>query len=89
MVRETFDSFFMAGFESSSHRRADGVRLDLIRATAHDLHAPQDYRLCKQLGFQTIRDGLRWHLIERAPGKYDWSSWLPAIPTPLSADQPR
>src|SRR5215207_4664891 len=79
MGRNTFDSFFMAGFECSSQRRADGIRLDLIRATAHDLHAQQDYRLCKQLGFRTIRDGLRWHLIETSPGKYDWSSWLAAL----------
>ena len=74
-----FDSFFQAGFECSSHRRKDGVRLDLIRATTHDKHALRDYRLCKQLGFDTIRDGLRWHLIERTPGAYDWSSWLPAL----------
>jgi beta-glucosidase/6-phospho-beta-glucosidase/beta-galactosidase len=39
----------------------------------------QDYRLLRKLGFVTIRDGLRWHLIEKAPGKYDWSSWLPAL----------
>ena len=74
-----FDSFFMAGFECSSHRRRDGVRLDLIRATSHDRHVLQDYRLCKELGFTTLRDGLRWHLIEKAPGQYDWSSWLPAL----------
>ena len=30
-------------------------------------------------GFGTLRDGLRWHLIEKSPGKYDWSSWLPAL----------
>ena len=74
-----FDSFFMAGFECSSHRRRDGVRLDLIRATGHDRHVVRDYRLCKELGFRTFRDGLRWHLIEKSPGKYDWSSWLPAL----------
>ena len=74
-----FDSFFQAGFECSSHRRRDGVRLDLIRATAHDLHVLGDYRQCKQHGFNTLRDGLRWHLIERSLGKYDWSSWLPAL----------
>ncbi len=74
-----FASFFQAGFESSSHRRRDGVRLDLIRATGHDKHVLQDYRACKQLGFGTIRDGLRWHLIEKSPGKFDWSSWLPAL----------
>jgi beta-glucosidase/6-phospho-beta-glucosidase/beta-galactosidase len=74
-----FESFFMAGFECSSHRRRDGVRLDLIRATGHDKHVLQDYRLCRQSGFGTVRDGLRWHLIEKSPGKYDWSSWLPAL----------
>jgi len=74
-----FASFFQAGFECSSHRRRDGVRLDLIRATGHDKHVLQDYRLCKRLGFSTLRDGLRWHLIEKSPGKYDWSSWLPAL----------
>ncbi len=75
----TFASFFQAGFECSSHRRRDGVRLDLIRATSHDRHVLQDYRLCRELGFQTLRDGLRWHLIEKSPGTYDWSSWLPAL----------
>ena len=75
----TFASFFQAGFECSSHRRRDGVRLDLIRATGHDKHVLQDYRQCRQLGFQTLRDGLRWHLIEKELGRYDWSSWLPAL----------
>ena len=75
----TFASFFAAGFECSSHRRRDGVRLDLIRATSHDKHVLNDYRLCRKLGFGTVRDGLRWHLIEKAPGTYDWSSWMPAL----------
>ena len=78
-MMRSFDSFFMAGFECSSHRRRDGVRLDLIRATGHDKHVLDDYRRCRDLGFTTVRDGLRWHLIEKAPGKYDWSSWLPAL----------
>jgi beta-glucosidase/6-phospho-beta-glucosidase/beta-galactosidase len=76
---KTFDSFFQAGFECSSHRRPDGVRLDLIKATGHDRHVVSDYRQLKDLGFRTLRDGLRWHLIEKAPGKYDWSSWMPAL----------
>lgn len=74
-----FASFFQAGFECSSHRRRDGVRLDLIRATSHDRHVESDYRQCAELGLRTLRDGLRWHLIEQSPGKYDWSSWLPAL----------
>ena len=79
MMAVTFDSFFMGGFECSSHRRRDGVRLDLIRATGHDRHAFKDYSSCKRLGFSTLRDGLRWHLIERSPGHYDWSSWRPMV----------
>ena len=75
----TFDSFFQAGFECSSHRRRDSVRLDLIRATSHDRHVFEDYAVLARLGFRTLRDGLRWHLIEAAPGRFDWSSWTPAL----------
>jgi len=78
-MQQYFDSFFQAGFECSSHRRRDGVRLDLIRATSHDKHVAEDYAACARLGFRTLRDGLRWHLIERAPGTFDWSSWRPAL----------
>jgi beta-glucosidase/6-phospho-beta-glucosidase/beta-galactosidase len=76
---QIFASFFQAGFECSSHRRRDGVRLDLIRATSHDRHVGSDYRQCAELGLRTLRDGLRWHLIEHSPGRYDWSSWMPAL----------
>lgn len=79
MTSDIFSSFFKAGFECSSHRRRDGVRLDLIRATAHDIHAADDYRNCASLGLMTIRDGLRWHLIEQSPGVYDWKSWRSMI----------
>jgi beta-glucosidase/6-phospho-beta-glucosidase/beta-galactosidase len=80
-----FDSFFMAGFECSSHRRKDGLRLDLIGSTSHDGHALADYRNCAEYGLRTIRDGLRWHLIETSPGVYDWSSWIPMIEAACSA----
>ncbi|HEX8381012.1 MAG TPA: hypothetical protein VF619_10750 [Allosphingosinicella sp.] len=75
-----FASFFMAGFECSSHRRrSDGVRLDLIASTGHERLVRADYRSCAEHGLLTLRDGLRWHLIEREPGRYDWSSWLPML----------
>jgi beta-glucosidase/6-phospho-beta-glucosidase/beta-galactosidase len=78
-MSQMFDSFFMAGFECSSHRRPDGLRLDLIRSTGHDGCVSEDYRACAALGLHTIRDGLRWHLIEQSPGIYDWSSWIPML----------
>ncbi|HEY0014265.1 MAG TPA: hypothetical protein VGB79_15585 [Allosphingosinicella sp.] len=74
-----FQSFFMAGFECSSHRRPDGLRLDLVAGTGHDRLVLDDYRGCTSLGIRTARDGLRWHRIETAPGRYDWSSWTPML----------
>ena len=70
-----FHSFLMGGFECSTHRRAhDRKRIDVIAATRHDALAEQDYRLLQDCGIKTVRDGLRWHLIEAEPGIFDWSS---------------
>lgn len=70
-----FTSFFQGGFECSTHRRAhDRRRLDMIAASHHDANARHDYVLLAGLDMRTVRDGLRWHLIERSPGVYDWSS---------------
>ncbi len=74
-----FRSFFLGGFECSTHRRADGRRLDLIAATRHNRLAGQDYRQLAGYGIRSVRDGLRWHLVESAPGRYDWSSVLPML----------
>lgn len=69
----------MGGFECSTHHRPDGRRLDLIAATGHDRHAEADYRQLAAMGLLTVRDGVRWHLIEHQPGRYDWSSLDPMI----------
>jgi hypothetical protein len=69
----------MGGFECSTHRRLDRKRLDIIAATAHDSMAQADYALLGRCGILTVRNGLRWHLIERMPYRYDWSSLLPML----------
>src|SRR3712207_5462894 len=74
-----FGSFFLGGFECSSHRRPDGRRLDPIAAPGHDRHVREDYGQLARHGIRAARDGLRWHLIETAPGHYDWGSALPMI----------
>lgn len=74
-----FNSFVMAGYECSSHRRGDGRRLDLLASTGHAQWAEKDYRSLAGLGIRCARDGLRWHLIERRAGHYDWSSFLPML----------
>jgi beta-glucosidase/6-phospho-beta-glucosidase/beta-galactosidase len=79
-VNETpWRSFFMGGFECSTHRLRSGRRLDVIGATAHDRFALEDYRRLGTLGMRTVRDGLRWHLIESRPGVYDFDSVLPML----------
>ncbi|HEX2142181.1 MAG TPA: beta-glucosidase [Candidatus Limnocylindria bacterium] len=67
-----FSSFLMGGFEGSTHRRSDGRRLDLVASTRHDRFARKDYRRLKDLGVRTVRESLRWHLIEPAPGQCDF-----------------
>lgn len=69
----------MGGFECSTHHRPDGRRLDLIAATGHDRHAADDYRQLADLGLRTVRDGVRWHLIEGEAGRYDWRSLAPMV----------
>lgn len=63
----------MAGFECSSHRSADGERLDLISATDHDAYAGENFRACV-----AVRDVLAATL-PRASGRRDWASWLPTL----------
>jgi len=82
-----FKSFWMGGFECSTHRlprrkargRFAGVRLDLIDSTRHDEFALQDYGRLQEVGIRTARDGVRWHLIDKKPFRYDFSSLVPML----------
>lgn len=69
-----FQSFFAGGFECSTFRRRSGQRMDFIAATRHEEFALQDYRRLQQLGLGVAREGLRWHLVEATPGRFDFSS---------------
>ena len=69
----------MAGFECSTHRRRDGLRLDVIRDSGHGRFTLSDYRQARAEGIGAARDGLRWHLIETPGAPYDWSSWDPML----------
>lgn len=74
-----FRSYFQGGFECSTHRLRTGRRLDIIASSGHDRFAEDDYRQLAGHGIRTVRDGLRWHLIERSPGAYDWASIDPML----------
>ncbi len=74
-----FRSFYLAGFECSTHRLRSGKRLDVIAATHHDTHVRADYARLQAQGIYTARSGLRWHLIEPRPFHYDFSSIIPML----------
>ncbi len=71
-----FPSFFIGGFECSTHRLASGVRLDMVAATGHDRHVVADFERLRAHGIRTAREGIRWHLIEPTPGRFDFSGAL-------------
>jgi hypothetical protein len=56
-----FKTFWMGGFECSCHRRRDGLRLDLSRATGHERWVVADYARLRSLGIGTVREGIAWH----------------------------
>ena len=82
-----FQSFWIGGFECSTHRlprrkalgRFAGNRLDLITSTRHDEFALEDYARLQDAGIRTARDGVRWHLIEKTQSRYDFSSLVPML----------
>ena len=82
-----FKSFWIGGFECSTHRlprrkgmgRYAGMRLDLTSSTRHDEFSLEDYARLQQTGIRTARDGVRWHLIEKSPYRYDFSSLVPML----------
>jgi hypothetical protein len=78
-TRRLCTSFLSVGFECSSHYTRAGTRLDMIAASGHDRVVRSDYRQVRRHGFRTVREGIRWHLIEPRAGHYNFSSVLPMV----------
>lgn len=75
---QLFRSFWLGGFECSTHINREGKRLDMTASLQHDVFCAADYRRLKSVGILAARDGLRWHLIDRG-SRFDWSSWIPML----------
>lgn len=73
-----FKSFFQAGFECSTGYNRHGHWIDQIRATKHDLFVDQDYARLTDVGIRTVREGVRWPLIDEG-GQYDFSTLEPFL----------
>jgi beta-glucosidase/6-phospho-beta-glucosidase/beta-galactosidase len=72
-VSDLFRSFWIGGFESATHINKSGVRIDMVSATQHDSQVDDDYARLAEWGIQTVREGVRWHLVESTRG-FDFSS---------------
>lgn len=53
--------------------------MDFIASTQHDRFARLDYLRLKQQGMRFGREGVRWHLVEKGTGRFDFSSVLPVV----------
>jgi beta-glucosidase/6-phospho-beta-glucosidase/beta-galactosidase len=76
-----FSSFWIGGFESACHVNKLGTRLDMVAASQHDTQRAADYERLRSVGITTAREGVGWPFIERTPGRYDFSSFVPMIRT--------
>jgi hypothetical protein len=73
-----FRSFFHAGFECATGWNVHGEWIDQIAATQHDLFVDGDYRLLADVGIRTVREAVRWPLVD-CRGRYDFSTLVPMI----------
>ena len=78
-VDRIFSSFWMAGFESACHITRSGARIDMVHATQHDRFVDEDYGNLARLGICSVRDTVRWHLVEPGAGVFDYSSMDPML----------
>jgi beta-glucosidase/6-phospho-beta-glucosidase/beta-galactosidase len=74
-----FPTFFMAGFECSSFIWKDRQRKDYTVITGHDRHLRADYDSLMDLGIGVVRESVRWPLVDKGQGQYDWSDLDPMI----------
>jgi beta-glucosidase/6-phospho-beta-glucosidase/beta-galactosidase len=68
-----FQSFFMGGYECADHINRQGVRVNLLRETQHDIRVDEDYRMLKEIGISVVREGICWSAVDNGSGTYDFS----------------
>ncbi|QRR04031.1 amine oxidase [Dyadobacter sandarakinus] len=66
----------MAGFECTDQMNASGYRVDLLEATGHLELVREDYSRIRSLGIRTVREGIRWSVVEPAPYQYNFDPVL-------------
>lgn len=74
-----FNTFFMGGYECADMINNQGNRVDLLEETAHHTRLDEDYTLLKDAGITTVREGIRWSVVEKTPYVYDFSEVINRI----------
>ncbi|TLV04097.1 amine oxidase [Dyadobacter luticola] len=69
----------MAGFECADQLNAFGDRVDLLTETAHIELIREDYERISALGIKTVREGIRWSVVEPKPYQYDFKEVIEMI----------
>ena len=78
-----FRSFWWGGYECTDQLNAFGNRVDFLPLTGHLQLIDEDYAAQKPFGIGTVREGIRWAMIEKTPYRYDFST----VQTMLDAGQ--
>ena len=78
-----FASFWWGGYECTDQQNAFGNRVDFLPLTGHLQLLDADYTDLGQFDIKTVREGIRWAQIEKAPYQYDFST----VKTMLQAGQ--
>jgi beta-glucosidase/6-phospho-beta-glucosidase/beta-galactosidase len=68
-----FASFFQGGFECADIVNNRGNRVDLLDLTFHHNRVEEDYSNLVNLGIRTVREGIRWSVVEKEPYRYDFT----------------
>ncbi|WP_223847083.1 amine oxidase [Hymenobacter montanus] len=78
-----FRSFWWGGYECTDQLNCFGQRVDFLPLTGHLQLIDEDYAALDQFQIRTVREGIRWAHIEKAPYQYDFST----VKTMLDAGQ--
>jgi hypothetical protein len=78
-----FNSFWWGGYECTDQLNAFGNRVDFLPLTGHLQLLDEDYTDLQPFNVRTVREGIRWAMIEKTPYQYDWST----VRTMLQAGQ--
>src|SRR5690554_2634037 len=69
-----FKSYWMGGFECSDKINCFGNRVDLLKETDHINQIKPDYEMLQQLNIYSVREGIRWSVVETKPYYYNFET---------------